>query len=165
MKTSPPYSIFMRQREERRATDMGRRWRRTRCIRRSASTMPRYDITIIRDAARAISNASPIEDGRDISTMFKPFKLSVDDAVLLDLKERLSKTRWPDQLRSPSNDGWLYGTELTYIKKLALYWENEFDWRKNEAKFNAIGPQFLILQRNLVCIGGIFRWRRFIFSN
>ena len=82
-------------------------------------------------------------DGRDISTMFKPFKLSVDDAVLLDLKERLSKTRWLDQLRSPSNDGWLYGTELTYIKKLALYWENEFDWRKNEAKFNAIGPQFL----------------------
>ena len=75
--------------------------------------------------------------------MFKPFKLSVDDAVLLDLKERLSKTRWPDQLRSPSNDGWLYGTELTYIKKLALYWENEFNWRENEAKFNAMGPQFL----------------------
>ena len=44
----------------------------------------------------------------------QPFKLHVEDSVLLDLKERLSKARWPDQLNAPINDEWLYGTEMSY---------------------------------------------------
>jgi epoxide hydrolase len=73
----------------------------------------------------------------------RPFKLHIEDDILVDLKERLKKTRWPDQLNSPSNDEWLYGAELLYIKKLAKYWEQDFDWRANEARFNAMGPQFI----------------------
>ena len=72
----------------------------------------------------------------------QPFKLHVEDSVLLDLKERLSKARWPDQLNAPINDEWLYGTEMSYLKNLAEYWEKEFDWRANEEKFNNMGPQF-----------------------
>ena len=49
----------------------------------------------------------------------QPFKLHVEDSVLLDLKERLSKARWPDQLNAPINDEWLYGTEMSYLKNLA----------------------------------------------
>ena len=72
----------------------------------------------------------------------QPFKLHVEDSVLLDLKERLSKARWPDQLNAPINDEWLHGTEMSYLKNLAEYWEKEFDWRANEEKFNNMGPQF-----------------------
>ena len=65
----------------------------------------------------------------------QPFKLHVEESVLLDLKERLSKARWPDQLNAPINDEWLYGTEMSYLKNLAEYWEKEFEQLKNWGYF------------------------------
>ena len=73
----------------------------------------------------------------------KPFTLHVEESVLNDLKERLSKTRWPDQLNSPINQNWLYGAELNATKEWADYWLNNFNWRENESKFNNMGSQFL----------------------
>ena len=65
--------------------------------------------------------------------MPETFSISVPDAVLDDLKERLTRTRWPDQL---PGTGWEYGTDTTYLRELVEYWRKDFDWRAQEARLN-----------------------------
>jgi pimeloyl-ACP methyl ester carboxylesterase len=68
----------------------------------------------------------------------RPFRCHVPDEVITDLRERLQRTRFPDQLESA---GWDYGTELSYVQSLCDYWRDRFDWRAAEARFNSF-PQF-----------------------
>jgi pimeloyl-ACP methyl ester carboxylesterase len=68
----------------------------------------------------------------------RPFRIDVSDADLEDLKDRLARTRWPDQ---PSGVGWDYGTPLEYVREMAEYWRTSYDWRKEEARLNEF-PQF-----------------------
>ena len=68
----------------------------------------------------------------------RPFRCEVSDEVLADLKSRLARTRYPDQL---DGAGWDYGSDLAYVKALCDYWRDEFDWRAAEARFNRF-PQF-----------------------
>ena len=70
----------------------------------------------------------------------KPFKLHVPEAAIADLRERLGRTRWPDE---PPLAAWSTGTSLAYMKELVEYWRNGFDWRAWEAKLNAF-PQFTV---------------------
>jgi len=67
-----------------------------------------------------------------------PFKISISDASISDLKMRLAQTRWPDQI--PGTD-WRYGAKTSYIQSLCDYWANTYDWRKHESHLNEI-PQF-----------------------
>jgi pimeloyl-ACP methyl ester carboxylesterase len=69
----------------------------------------------------------------------KPFTLQVDDAVLLDLRQRLEHVRWADE--PPDAADWRYGTDLAYLKELVAYWRTGFDWRKQEQALNAF-PQY-----------------------
>ena len=64
----------------------------------------------------------------------QPFEIAVSDAVLDDLRQRLSLTRWPDEMPGV---GWEYGSNLDYIKELCEYWRTDFDWRAQETKLNA----------------------------
>jgi pimeloyl-ACP methyl ester carboxylesterase len=68
----------------------------------------------------------------------EPFRIAVPDAVLDDLRARLARTRFPDEIR---DSGWTYGTNLAYLKELVAYWRDRFDWRKAEAALNAF-PHF-----------------------
>jgi pimeloyl-ACP methyl ester carboxylesterase len=61
------------------------------------------------------------------------FTIDVPEAVLEDLRQRLARTRFPDQLEDA---GWSYGTELSYLRELVRYWREEFDWRKQERALN-----------------------------
>lgn len=63
----------------------------------------------------------------------KPFKIEVSEAVLNDLRERLARTRFPDQIEDA---GWSYGTDLSYLKELCAYWRSDFDWRAQERALN-----------------------------
>jgi microsomal epoxide hydrolase len=63
----------------------------------------------------------------------KPFTLHVPEAQIADLRERLARTRWPDE---PPGEPWATGTSLSYMKTLAEYWQSRFDWRVWEAKLN-----------------------------
>lgn len=74
-----------------------------------------------------------------VHAQVKPFQISVDDATLADLKSRLARTRWPDQLDKAD---WDYGVELSYMKGLVKYWHDTYDWRIHEKKLNAL-PQFI----------------------
>jgi microsomal epoxide hydrolase len=68
-----------------------------------------------------------------------PFTADIPEEIILDLKSRLERTRFPDQLPGA---GWDYGAELGYVRDLCAYWRDEFDWRAAEARFNAF-PQFM----------------------
>jgi len=67
------------------------------------------------------------------------FRVEVPEAVLDDLRDRLARTRWPDQI---PNSGWGYGTDLAYLQDLCEYWGTKFDWRAQEDRFNR-WPHFL----------------------
>lgn len=69
----------------------------------------------------------------------RPFRVQVEDTVLTDLKERLARTRWPDEL---DDAGWDYGVPLAYMKELCTHWSTTFDWRKQESAINGM-PQFI----------------------
>jgi pimeloyl-ACP methyl ester carboxylesterase len=66
------------------------------------------------------------------------FSLHVSDADLADLRDRLTRTRYPDQA---PGEPWAYGTEVEYLRELVEYWRSRFDWRAQEAELNAF-PQF-----------------------
>src|SRR2546422_8820482 len=54
------------------------------------------------------------------------FKIAIPQAALDDLRERLARTRWIDEVKG---SGWIYGVDLGYMKKLADYWQRTYDWR------------------------------------
>ena len=68
----------------------------------------------------------------------EPFRIAVPDAVLTDLRERLARTRFPDEM---PGSGWTYGTSLAYVRELVAYWRDRYDWRAAEARLNS-WPQF-----------------------
>src|SRR6185503_13393224 len=65
--------------------------------------------------------------------MITDFKCQIARPAIDDLKHRIRQTRWTDEIIA---SGWQYGADLSYIKELADYWLNEFDWRKAEDKIN-----------------------------
>src|SRR3989442_3564196 len=68
----------------------------------------------------------------------EPFRIAVPDAVLADLRARLARTRFPDEI---PGSGWTYGTNLAYLRDLVAYWRERFDWRAAEAGLKTL-PQF-----------------------
>jgi microsomal epoxide hydrolase len=68
-----------------------------------------------------------------MSDAIEKFAIRVPDEVLDDLRERLARTRWPDQIEG---SGWSYGTDLAYLRELCAYWRDKFDWRAQEARLN-----------------------------
>lgn len=69
------------------------------------------------------------------------YKISVSDQALEDLEQRLSTTKFPDQLEYEDQDVWQFGTPLADIRRLMDYWKEDFDWRKVEATINEM-PQY-----------------------
>ncbi|MCC3332593.1 epoxide hydrolase family protein [Nocardia abscessus] len=72
------------------------------------------------------------------NTEIRPFRIDIRQADLDDLRLRLARTRWIDDL---AGTGWERGVPTAYLKGLAGYWAEKFDWRAAEAELNAY-PQF-----------------------
>lgn len=70
----------------------------------------------------------------DVAMRMEPFTIDVPDATLTDLRDRLARTRWPEDF---GNDAWQYGTSLPYLRSLVDYWLDGFDWRTQEKAMNA----------------------------
>ena len=66
-------------------------------------------------------------------TEIKPFRIDIPDHELDDLKSRLANTRWPDR---ETPEDWSQGIPLAYVRELADYWLNTYDWRRAEARIN-----------------------------
>ena len=70
-----------------------------------------------------------------MSIRVDPFEVRVADDVLDDLRERLARTRVPDQIEGT---GWEYGIPVDYLRELIASWRGEYDWRAQEARLNAL---------------------------
>lgn len=70
--------------------------------------------------------------------VYNPFTIQVAENVLIDLRERLARTRWPDEIHDAD---WDYGTNLAYLQQLVQYWHESYDWRAQERLLNTF-PQF-----------------------
>ncbi|MBF6338015.1 epoxide hydrolase [Nocardia abscessus] len=68
------------------------------------------------------------------STEIRPFRIDIPQADLDDLRLRVARTRWIDDL---PGTGWKRGVPTAYLKGLAGYWAEKFDWRAAEAELNA----------------------------
>jgi pimeloyl-ACP methyl ester carboxylesterase len=72
-------------------------------------------------------------------TALRPFHVNVPEAELTELRRRINATRWPD--RETVTDQ-TQGVQLDTVQALARYWGTEYDWRKCQARLNAL-PQFI----------------------
>ena len=72
------------------------------------------------------------------ATAIRPFRVDVPEEALEDLRRRIAAVRWPSR---ELVDDRSQGVQLATIKALARYWLNEYDWRRCEARLNAL-PQF-----------------------
>lgn len=64
----------------------------------------------------------------------QPFRVDVPDADLLDLRNRIEHTRWPDEIE---HAGWDYGIPRDYLEQIAAYWQRDYDWRSTEETINS----------------------------
>jgi hypothetical protein len=82
----------------------------------------------------ATASAQPNED-----QSIHPFRVDIPEQDLVELRRRIAATRWPDR---ETVDDQSQGIQLAKIKPLVEYWGTGYDWRKAEAKLNAL-PQFV----------------------
>jgi pimeloyl-ACP methyl ester carboxylesterase len=66
--------------------------------------------------------------------MISRFECHIPQSAIDDLQERIQRTRWPDEI---TGSDWQFGAKLSYMRELADYWMNTFDWRKTEDQINA----------------------------
>jgi hypothetical protein len=82
--------------------------------------------------------AQPASEQTAGKSTIRPFRISVPEAELTELRRRIQSTRWPDRETVTDES---QGVPLATIQELARYWGTDYDWRKCEAKLNALQPQ------------------------
>lgn len=87
----------------------------------------------------ATHTATGLSTGSAPSAGIRPYRISVPQAQIGDLRDRLDRTRWARDL---PGTGWERGVPTPYLRELAAYWAHEYDWRAQEAALNAY-PQFM----------------------
>src|SRR6516165_2002506 len=75
----------------------------------------------------------------------QPFTLNVPDEAIADLRQRLGRTRYPDQA---PGEPWAYGTDVGFLRQLVDCWRTAFDWRAEEARLNGF-PQYKVPMRGI----------------
>src|SRR3984893_8557436 len=79
-------------------------------------------------------------DNSGDATAIRPFTIrGTPEAEIEDLRARVTATRWPDKETVPDHS---QGVQLATIQELARYWATDYDWRRCEAKLNAL-PHFM----------------------
>jgi microsomal epoxide hydrolase len=75
-----------------------------------------------------------------VTSSIRPFKIEVADEIIDAVRTRVAQFPWHEM---PDDGGWEYGSNLDYMKELADYWVNDFDWRAQEARLNQF-PHFKV---------------------
>lgn len=87
-------------------------------------------------ATLAMPAVAPASGEMTMTETIKPFHLAIPDSALESLRERLSKTRWPDRETVEDNS---QGAQLAKIQALCEHWRTHYDWRACEALLNSFG--------------------------
>jgi pimeloyl-ACP methyl ester carboxylesterase len=94
-------------------------------------------------AGEAIANPSSNQGAASMDTAansaIRPFHVNFPDEALADLRRRIAATRWPEKETVADTT---QGVQLATVQALVRYWGTDYDWRKAEAKLNAV-PQFI----------------------
>ena len=69
----------------------------------------------------------------------RPFRIAIPEDALIEMRRRLETARWPDRETAPDSS---QGVQLATMREIARYWATDYDWRKGEARLNAL-PQFV----------------------
>jgi pimeloyl-ACP methyl ester carboxylesterase len=101
----------------------------------AASTIAAGSLSQLAFAETNQSILSVKEPAGGDKTAIRPLRIHVPEAQLTDLRRRIKATRWPE--RETVTDG-TQGVPLAMIKELARHWSTDYDWRKCEAKLNAL---------------------------
>jgi pimeloyl-ACP methyl ester carboxylesterase len=105
----------------------------------SATSPTRRDFLATAAAASAVSLLPEQLDAADDGNTIRPFHVSVPNEQLVDLRRRITATRWSDRETVADQS---QGVQLAKMQALMRYWGTDYDWRKAEAKLNAL-PQFM----------------------
>ena len=114
---------------------------RRRFVAAAASVVAGGKLGLLSTSTRmtAMTDVMPeVETSAETGTI-RPFHCQTSDSDLADLKKRVKATRWPDR-ELVADDS--QGVQLSTMQKLVQYWANDYDWRRCEAKLNAL-PQFI----------------------
>jgi pimeloyl-ACP methyl ester carboxylesterase len=99
----------------------------------------RFGLLDLSRRGKAMTGVMTEVETRNTATDIRPFHVSFSDAELADLRRRINATKWPE----PETVGdETQGVQFATTQKLARYWATEHDWRKCEARLNAL-PQFI----------------------
>ncbi|WP_420996616.1 epoxide hydrolase family protein [Cupriavidus sp. 30B13] len=90
-------------------------------------------------SAATAAQPSAQADTAPSDTAIRPYRVKVPEAALADLRKRIAQTRWPDKETVADES---QGVQLERIQELVRYWGKGYDWRKAEARLNAL-PQFV----------------------
>jgi pimeloyl-ACP methyl ester carboxylesterase len=97
-------------------------------------------ITASHNLKRGVSMSQTLTREADVAdTTVRPFRIEVPEEAITDLRRRIADTRWPE--RETVSD-LSQGAPLAKVQELVQYWGSSYDWRKVEAKLNAL-PQFV----------------------
>jgi pimeloyl-ACP methyl ester carboxylesterase len=105
----------------------------------SARLPTRRDVLATSAAAAAIGLLPGQFAAAADDNTIRPFKVNVPAEVIADLRQRIAATRWPDR---ETVDDRSQGIQLAKLQELMRYWGTDYDWRRAEAKLNAL-PQFM----------------------
>jgi len=104
----------------------------------SATSSTRRDVLAVAAAAGALSLLPRYFAAADDSAI-RPFRINVPEEQVADLRRRIAATRWPDRETVADQS---QGAQLAKFQELVRYWGTDYDWRKGEARLNAL-PQFM----------------------
>jgi pimeloyl-ACP methyl ester carboxylesterase len=90
-------------------------------------------------AAGAVGQLSATARAATEEPAIRPFRVNVPEEELVDLRRRVAATKWPEKETVADES---QGVRLATVQKLAQYWQTSYDWRKVEARLNAL-PQFV----------------------
>ena len=89
--------------------------------------------------ARTGAQPQATSPARAAADAIRPFRVHFPDEALVELQRRIAATRWPEKETVADQS---QGVPLATMQELARYWATDYDWRKAEAKLNAL-PQFV----------------------
>ena len=106
--------------------------------RRSVGTTARL---VLGSTARQTARQNHIDyqpTGETMGSEVRDFRVEVAPSVIDDLRDRLGRTRWTDQI---PGSGWGYGTDLAYLRDLCETWRTSFDWPAQEARLQSLAAR------------------------
>jgi pimeloyl-ACP methyl ester carboxylesterase len=100
---------------------------------------PYLDRRHVLATSAALAASSMMPESAAASHAIRPFKVNFPETELAELRRRINATRWPERETVTDES---QGVPLAMIQELARYWATDYDWRKCEARLNAL-PQFI----------------------